>query len=226
MAETASGSTLIPVYMMPGMAASPSIFEYIRLPEDRFEVIWLHWMMPEQDEPLVDYAKRMCALITHEDPVLIGVSFGGILVQEMAKIIPVRKLVVISSVKCRDELPYRMRVASKTYLHKLLPTQLVNNVEVLAKYAFGEPVVKRLELYERYLSVRDKYYLDWSINQVVNWDQETPIPGTIHIHGRKDVVFPAYRIKDCIWIKNGTHVMIINRYRWFNEHLPALLTED
>jgi esterase/lipase len=34
-----------------------------------------------------------------ENPVLIGVSFGGILVQEMAKHIDARKVIIISSVK-------------------------------------------------------------------------------------------------------------------------------
>ncbi|WP_224490997.1 alpha/beta fold hydrolase [Robertkochia flava] len=224
MPESASGKSLIPVYMMPGMAANPSIFEHVKLPEDRYEVIWLHWKLPREKETLVHYAQRMCKEVKHKNPVLMGVSFGGILVQEMSKLIPVRKLIVISSVKCRDELPYSMRVARKTYLHKLLPTSLVNNVEVLAKYAFGESVVKRLKLYERYLSVRDKRYLDWAIDQVVNWEQEKPIPGTIHIQGDRDPVFPADRIKDCIWIKGGTHIMIINRFKWFNEHLPELIS--
>lgn len=226
MAETTTEPTPIPVYMMPGMAAAPTIFEYIRLPEDTFEVFWLQWKIPEVNETLVHYAQRMCEEIKHDNPVLIGVSFGGILVQEIAKLIKVRKVIIISSVKSREELPYRMRLAGKTHLHKLLPTQLVSNVETLTKYAFGEPVVKRLELYERYLSVRDKYYLDWSINQVVNWEQQEPDPGVIHIHGDRDPVFPAYRIKECIWVKGGTHIMIINRFKWFNEHLPRLITGD
>ena len=34
----------------------------------------------------------MCEEITHKNPVLLGVSFGGILVQEIAKIIEVQKI--------------------------------------------------------------------------------------------------------------------------------------
>ena len=65
------------MYFMPGLAASPTIFENIRLPEDRFETIFLEWFLPEDDEPLADYAKRMAKHIKHENPVLVGVSFGG-----------------------------------------------------------------------------------------------------------------------------------------------------
>ena len=70
---------------MPGLAASPKIFERIQLPEDTFEMHLLEWFLPEQNESLEAYAKRMTLKIKHENPVLIGVSFGGILVQEMAR---------------------------------------------------------------------------------------------------------------------------------------------
>jgi len=155
----------------------------------------------------------------------LGVSFGGMLVQEMAKIIQVKKVIVVSSVKSKHELPKRMIFAKYTKVHKLLPTSLVNNVELLAKYAFGESVTKRLHLYEKYLSIRDKYYIDWSIDQIVNWQQEAPPSNIVHIQGERDAVFPLVNIKDCIVVKNGTHTMIIHRARWFNEHLPTIILE-
>ena len=167
----------------------------------------------------------MTKKITHDNIILVGVSFGGILVQEMARHIKVRKLFVISSVKSKHELPRRMKIAKATKIYKIFPTGLVNNIEVLSKYAFGDLATKRLELYEQYLSVRDKYYLDWSIEQIVNWNQEEALPNTIHIHGDKDGVFPIQHISDCIPIKGGTHIMIINKYKWFNENLPKLMLE-
>ena len=185
----------------------------------------LEWFVPDKNMTLAAYAEKMAKNIHHENPILIGVSFGGILVQEMAKIIPIRKVIVVSSVKNTSELPKRMVFAKYTKAHKLLPTGLVNNVELLAKYAFGDTVNKRLELYEQYLSIRDKYYIDWAIDQMVNWKQLEMPKNLVHIHGDKDVVFPISHIKDCIQVKNGTHTMIIHRARWFNEHLPAIIME-
>jgi len=213
------------VYLMPGMAANSSIFENIRLPEDYFDLHLLDWFVPDKNMSLIDYAKKMTESIEHENPVLVGVSFGGILVQEMAKIIPVKKVIVVSSVKHSSELPKKMIFAKYTKIHKLLPTGLVNNVELLTKYAFGESVNRRLLLYEQYLSIRDKYYIDWSIDQLVNWKQTELPKNIIHIHGEKDAVFPISHIKDCIAVKNGTHTMIIHRARWFNEHLPTIILE-
>lgn len=216
----------IPVYFMPGMAASSTIFENINLPEDQFEVFLLEWFVPKDKETLSDYAKRMTQEIKHENPVLIGVSFGGILVQEMSYHIQVRKLIIISSVKSNKELPRRMKVAKQTMAYKLIPTRLLSNVEVLAKYAFGDSVSKRIQLYEKYLKMRDKKYLDWAIENVILWKQTEPKNGIVHIHGDKDEVFPVKHIKDYIPVKNGTHIMIINKYKWLNENLPKIILEN
>jgi esterase/lipase len=165
----------------------------------------------------------MCNFVKHENVVLLGVSFGGILVQEMSKLIKVKKLFVVSSVKSHHELPKRFKLLKVTKAYKILPTQLVSNIDLLAKYAFGETIKKRVDLYRKYLSLNDKTYLDWSIEQVVCWDQEEPNSDAIYIHGDKDIVFPNSCEGDCLVLKGGTHIMIINKYKWFNENLPKLI---
>lgn len=216
---------IIHVYLMPGMAANPTIFEHIKLPEDQFKIHWLEWFMPEPKESLESYAKRMIELIEHDNVVLLGVSFGGILVQEMSKYMNLRKLFVVSSVKSKHELPKRMKVMKFTKAYKLLPTQLVANIDVLAKYAFGETITKRVELYKKYLSVNDKNYLDWAIENVIEWEQAEPNEQAIYIHGDNDMVFPHSCKGDCIVIKGGSHIMIINKFKWFNENLPKLILQ-
>jgi len=218
-------SNTIHVYFVPGMAANPSIYKNIKLPKEKFTTHLIEWFVPDKGMSLSDYAKKMCKNIEHTNSVLVGVSFGGIMVQEMAKHISTKKIVIVSSVKTKSELPKRMLFSKYTKAHKLLPTGLVNNVELLAKYAFGDAAVKRIELYEEYLSVRDKYYIDWALDKIINWDQTSYFDNLVHIHGDKDPVFPIKHINNCITVKNGTHIMVINRFRWFNEHLPRIILE-
>ena len=215
----------IHVYFVPGMAANTSIFKYIHLSQDIFAIHMLEWFVPTKDMSLSEYARAMNEQIEHDEPVLVGVSFGGMLVQEMAKQIKVKKVVIISSVKHPSEMPKRMRFARYTKVHKLLPTGLVNNIEFLSKYAFGDNLTKRLDLYQEYLSIRDKRYIDWSVDQIVNWKAPGIPMNLVHIHGEKDPVFPIANIKDCIPVKNGTHTMIIHRAKWFNEHLPTIILQ-
>jgi pimeloyl-ACP methyl ester carboxylesterase len=215
----------IPVYFMPGLAASSFIFEKIQLPEAVFEMFLLEWEIPFEEESLVEYAKRMTLKIKHENPVLIGVSFGGILVQEMASFIATRKVIIISSVKTNLEFPRRMIVAKKTKAYKLVPIRLAQNIETLAKFSFGAKVNQRLKLYEKFLSVRDKRYLDWAIEQVVLWDRTVVDQDVIHIHGDLDDVFPIKHIKNCIVVPGGTHVMILAKCKWLNANLPSIILD-
>lgn len=215
----------IPVYLMPGLAASTTIFERIALPEDHFEIHLLEWEIPLDNEVLMDYAKRIANKITHKNPVLIGVSFGGILVQEIARCIAVSKVIIISSVKSNLEFPRRLKIAKTTKAYKLIPMSLILNLENLAKFSFGEKVNQRLKLYEKFLSVRDIRYLNWAVEQVVLWDRTVVDKDVIHIHGDADDVFPIKYIKNCIVVKGGTHIMILNKYKWLNENLPSIILE-
>jgi esterase/lipase len=213
------------VYFMPGLAASSKIFERITLPEDQFEMHFLEWFIPNQKETLSDYAKRMAEKIQQENAVLVGVSFGGILVQEMKQFVSPRKVIIISSVKSNKEFPRRIKIAKTTKAYKLIPVSLFENIENLAKYTLGDFVKQRLKLYEKYLSVRDKRYLNWAIEQVVMWNREEVDRDVIHIHGENDEVFPIKNINGCISVKGGTHIMILKRHRWLNENLPNIVLD-
>lgn len=215
----------IPVYFMPGLAASPAIFGNIKLPEDRFESHYLEWLLPlSVNEPLPAYAARIANGIKHENAVLIGVSFGGIIVQEVAKLIKLRKVIIISSVRCNGEFPRRMRFAKKTKIYHLFPTWLMQNVQWFSRFAVGNSVVARkLNLYDKFMSVRNKKYLDWAFRTIINWDCTEPNNEVIHIHGDADEVFPPKYLKDFIPIEGGTHVAILTKGKWLSDHLPQLI---
>lgn len=215
----------IHVYFMPGLAASSTIFERIQLPEAQFEMHFLEWFVPVQKQSLVSYAQQLAENVKHENSILVGVSFGGILVQEMKQFLNPKKVIIISSVKSNKEMPRRMKIAKTTKAYKLIPVTLFENLENLAKYAFGNFIKQRVKLYEKFLSVRDKDYLNWAIENVILWERTEIDPEIIHIHGLEDEVFPVKYIKDYIPVKGGTHIMILNKYKWLNENLPNIMLD-
>lgn len=201
------------IYFIPGMAAGSEIFTNIRFPSEEYKVEVLEWLIPFDKETLKNYAKRMALRVKEKDAIIIGVSFGGVVAQEMAAFVEVQKTIIISSVKTRKELPRRMKIAAYTKAYRLVPTSLVLSVEDLTKFSIGPRSRKRLSLYQQYLHVRDKNYLKWALEKMVTWDRVEEIPGVIHIHGEKDSVFPIKYISHCRVIKDGTHIMVLNRGR-------------
>lgn len=210
---------------MPGLAASATIFEMITLP-DEFDIHLLEWFLPEKNETLTHYAERMSKKVKHKNAVLIGVSFGGVLVQEMKKYVNPHQVIIISSIKSNLELPRRLKIAKTTKAYKLVPTSLLQDVESLVKYAFGSTLKRKLKLYEKYLHMRNKEYLDWAIEQMVCWERKEIDKEVIHIHGDADEVFPIKHIKNSIVVSGGTHAMIISKYRWLNLNLPRIITTN
>lgn len=215
----------ISVYFMPGLAANSSIFERIALPEELFDTHFMEWEIPFEKESLKEYAHRISKKITHKNPVLVGVSFGGILVQEMAKFLNPKKVIIISSVKSNQEFPTTFKLAKSTKAYKLIPTSLIAQIDNLAKFTFGDRVKQRLKLYQKFLSLRDITYLNWSIEKIILWDRLKADPNVIHIHGDADEVFPIKNINNCIVVKGGTHIMILSKFKWMNVNLPKIIID-
>lgn len=216
-------SFMIHVYLVPGMAANPSIFDHIKLPADCFSLHPLTWKIPDVDESMSSYAKRMLKEVKHDNPVLVGVSFGGVVVQEMAKYVKYKKLIIISSVKTKTELPRRMLFSKALGLYRIAPVGLVKHVNLLSTYAITDNLKHKAELYQKYLSITDPVYLHWALEKMLCWDQTEYAEDLIHIHGTADPVFPFRYIKDCIPVKGGTHAMIISRCKWFSKNLPKII---
>ena len=80
------------IYLMPGLAANSRIFENIKIPNPRYQLHKIDWIRPKLNENLKNYCKRLSMKIKHKNVILLGVSFGGIIVQELSKIVETKKL--------------------------------------------------------------------------------------------------------------------------------------
>lgn len=213
----------IPIYFFPGMSSTSLIFERLKWDTSLFELHFLEWLPCEKEENLLTYTKKYIPLIQHNNPILIGVSFGGILAQELAKLIPVKKTIIISSVRSNKEFPNRFKWAKYTRIYKLIPTHGVEFLLKMVDRYGNDKQKKRVELYNRYLSIRDPHYLNWCIQTILTWDQQESLEHVVHIHGTKDEVFPFKNIKNAIEIEGGTHAMILVKYKWFNQNLQEII---
>lgn len=213
------------IYFVPGLAANNKIFEHIQLDLTKYECHFLEWKIPtSKDESIQSYAQRMCDDITKENPVLIGVSFGGVMVQEMSKLITCKKVIIISSVKNNQEFPKRLKFALATKAYKLFPAKFIENLDSYIAYFLGDYHNKTLDTYNKYMSVRNANYLHWAIYTVLHWNQKETLENITHIHGTDDGIFPIKHIEDCISIENGTHVMILLKAKKVSLEISKALT--
>ena len=202
------------IYQISGLGANGKAFKNLRLNND-FEQIDTPWLQPEVDETLQHYTERMLDQINPtEDFLLMGLSFGGILVQEMNRFVNPKYTILLSTIKDRVEMPKLFRFASETNAHKLVPMGFLTSDKVFSYMMLRRIYFpKKQDALDEIFEFKDHYYLRWSINQIVNWHRSSDyqIKNLTHIHGNKDVIFPISNIKDCEVVEGGTHIMVMQR---------------
>ncbi len=196
------------IYLLPGLGADKRMYQkqLAVLPG----AIVIEHLPPVKAETLGAYAKRVAERIDTNLPfVLIGTSLGGMVCMELSRFISPEKIVLISSVKNRSELPLFIRSMKYLNLHRLIRGngyKRFNNLIVKRLDARGDSAVAQL--------IRDMTndtnpdFIQWAINAVINWNPEgITTNNVVHIHGTADQLFNYSLIKNAIPVKNGSHVM-------------------
>lgn len=208
------------LYVISGLGADFKVLEKIVFPEN-LEVVFIDWIMPEKEEKFHHYVERIAEKIDDSEPFyLLGYSFGGIMVQEIDKIKPAEKIVILGSIKSDKEKSRLIKVGELTKIPKYLPEKIFTEKSALA-YSFLRKVFdpKNPKIME-YFTVRDPYYLKWSIEKIAAWKFDEN-PKVIQILADKDIVFPIKYSKPNYIIKNGTHLFPATKSR----EVSALLSE-
>jgi hypothetical protein len=197
------------IYLISGMGADERIFMYLNF--TKYEKCTIKWLAPLKNESLTDYCKRLLPQIDSPNPIIAGLSFGGIVTNEISKLIPVRQVILISSVRSWREIPWYYRLAGKLKLHKIVPWGISPRSAVIMKRMFHLKEKEHLKLLIDMSKDCSPAFMAWIANVVVKWKGE-PIPGAKQIHGTRDTVFPFRYIKypDKV-LEGGSHVMLIQK---------------
>jgi len=201
------------VYCICGLGADERIFSKINWPPDA-EVHYLQWLKPERREPLQHYARRMSGKIHHPSPILVGVSFGGMMCVEISKLICVEKIVLISSITHCKQLPLWMRTCGRLKLDYLLPRGKGHNLRILSpvqNYFLGAYSEEEKRMAEEYRDKVDPDFLKWSIHAILNWKNRFVPENCYLIHGSDDRVFPTAIVKPTHTIRNAGHFLVFQR---------------
>ena len=174
-------------------------------------MVFSDWLIPLQNEDFLDYVKRMAEGIDDSEPFyLLGYSFGGIMVQEIHKIKPARKVVIMGSIKSDKEKSRLIKTGQITKLPKILPLTFFNEKTTHIYSIFRKFFDPKNPKILQYFKVRDPYYLKWSIEKIADWKFDED-PDVIQILGDQDILFPVKNSKPNYIIKGGTHLFPATR---------------
>ncbi len=198
------------IYLIPGVGANDKIFQNLDL--HGYEIVHLKWPKHKKDESLTTYVKKLLPQIKKDtQPILIGMSFGGIVAVELAKLINPYKTIIISSIKSHKERPLKLMFLNSVKFHRLISGRLVVRFRFWMQLLLGRLSRPDFELIEDMLRTINVEFNEWAVDQVIHWRNDDIPENLVHIHGDDDKIFPAFYVHDYHRIKGGTHFMVVNR---------------
>ncbi len=197
------------IYCISGLGADERAFG--RLQIKGHTIVALPWLMPNHNETIAQYAKRMSADIKDENPILMGLSFGGMMCIEIAKVINAKKVILISSIKSGDELPAWLKRSGQLRLNRLFPMRSFKIMEPIQNIFLGAIGKDEKDMARSYRKNVPQLYTDWAINEVLHWRNTWQPPTLFHIHGDNDKMFPIKYVSPTHVVKRGGHFMIMNK---------------
>ena len=211
------------VYFLPGQGADERLFGKITL-DSQFSKRYIAYPIPKKGENMANFAQSLVNQIDTTKPfVLIGTSLGGMLSVELAEIIKPKQVIIISSAKNNQELPFQYRFQRKIPLNRLVPKSMVKwSAQRL------QPIVepdrnKQKAIFKSMLSAKNKTYMKRSVDLITHWNRTTYDAKIIHIHGDNDHTLPLKNIKANYIIKGGSHMMTLTRGEELNSLILSLL---
>jgi pimeloyl-ACP methyl ester carboxylesterase len=210
------------IYLIAGLGADTRVYNNIDLHE--YEVIPIDWIEPNKTDTLTTYAQK---LIQQYDigfnSVIIGNSLGGMLAIEIAKLIQINKVILISSIKTIDEAPWYFSMFRNLPAYKIIPKSWMTSSGIFIELFFGKMNPDDLWLFKDMLKKSSPDFMKWAMGAVLKWDNKVLPPNIYHITGDKDLIFSHKKIKGATVIKGGTHIMIFDKAKQVNKLLKGIL---
>lgn len=198
------------IYCISGLGADQRVFKKLSIAG--YELAPVNWIPFSKTDTLPAYAQKLAAQIKDENPIIIGLSFGGMLTVEIAKQIQVKKAFIVSSAKTSAELGIpgggivRWLINSGT-----IPSQLLTIPNPIALSYLGAKTADDRQLLSAIIRDADGAFMKWALRSITHWQNDSYTQNVIHIHGTADKVIDSAKVHPHFWIDGGTHIMIYNR---------------
>lgn len=210
------------IYCISGLGADRRVFQKLKFAG--YQPIHIEWLEPKPRETITDYVKRLITQIKSEQPIIMGLSFGGIIAVEIAKQIPTEKVILISSTKNQQEIPFYFKVFRWLPIYRLLPASLLLWLgQFITGWFFSLETIDERLLFKAILEDTSPRFVKWAIHQVVIWKNELVPDNLYHIHGERDRIFPARFVAEDFTISQGGHFMVMNRASYISNLIKKIV---
>lgn len=198
------------LHCISGLGADHRMFRRLNIPG--WELKAVPWPHIDRHDDMACYAQKIAALIPDgPDHAILGLSFGGMLASEIARVRPEQKVIIISSAKNPAELGSAGGFLKFIVTKRLLPVGLVRIPNNVILRRFGAYDDESQFLLRSIFDDQSDHLVSVAAKVIMEW-RSTPAPATVvHIHGTADQIIKPEPVHPTHWIEGGEHIMIFTR---------------
>jgi pimeloyl-ACP methyl ester carboxylesterase len=212
------------LYCIAGLGADKNVFQYLDL--SFIQPVFVDWLPPNENETLQHYALRIKEKYIHDaEPLIFGLSLGGMIAVEIAKSNPSAKAIIISSAKTKNEIPFYWKAFKYLPVYKVLPEWLLKQNMAIRSYFLGAKKQAAKNYVKHVTEHGDLKFYRWAVGGILTWQNKTVPSNIIHIHGTNDKLLPHKLLKADILINSGGHLMIMENAEEISKLIKELLSD-
>ena len=213
--------------LIPGLGYDDRIFHNLDIAA--YEIEYLNWIEPFKKESIHEYAQRLFATAkpSSEKTILIGHSLGGVVSQEIASVNQIEKIILISSITSRKELPFSFKIVKPLRLDRFFTKALcIKSIRFWGKnHGFD---IETTKLFKSMIGKQTNSYLQWAFSALSSW-RAPKVPATteiVRIHGTNDKTLPYKLISEPnLIIEKGSHICVIDEASTISDFIKTNLQD-
>lgn len=222
--NTLFGNSVKPlIYLIPGQGSDYRLFKNLQI-DSSFEIRNISYGIPEENMTLPEFARELSLQVDTTRPyILIGVSLGGMIATEMGEFMNPEKIILISSAKCRNELPNRYNFQRRIPIYKIVSGEMAKKGAKIMQPIVEPDRNREKETFKSMLNDKDPVFLKRTIKMIMEWDRIDYRSDIIQIHGDNDSTIPIRNVKYDYLLENGSHMIVLTRSTEISELLNEIL---
>lgn len=179
------------LYLFSGLGADERVFARLKFP--RCNIRHIKWPKVANGTSKELFLSEIKAqIITKKNNVLLGVSFGALIAQDIASAVSAETLIIVSSATEQAEIPRLYKGSLAKFVLRMMPKRLLNKPNFLINHMFSVQTNDGRKTLGGIIQDTDPTFIRWAIAYLQQWQKSnlSTVKHIYRIHGERDRIFP------------------------------------
>ena len=191
------------------------------------EKVKIKWLDNQDNESIQAYANRLIETYRiNKDDTIAGLSFGGLLAQEIARILNHNIVILISSFRDTHDLRPLYQIGLKSGLYRLAPNFRVPIIDEIIAYNLNSQNQESKPILREMLEQTNYELLKWSLQKIAELPLKSHEGFIAHnIIGNNDKILRTWKNEYTTIIQGGSHFMVYEKANEVTEVIRKIIVK-